>query len=112
MKTGAFQRASFEQTADVLLDAGQFAEVNDLRGVTERIMLGMVCQLGTGAFELVLDHEALQQAMEVCVAPRHLADAAALSSCRRCSCTPTAQAPSRSRLPDRARPSASRLRPA
>jgi hypothetical protein len=59
-EVGAFQRASFEQTADVLLDASQFGEVNDLRGVTERIMLGMVAQIGTGAFDLLLDTEALQ----------------------------------------------------
>jgi hypothetical protein len=64
-EVGAFQRASFEQTADVLLDASQFGEVNDLRGVTERIMLGMVAQIGTGAFDLLLDTEALQFAMEL-----------------------------------------------
>jgi len=64
-ETGAFQRASFEQTADVLLDASQFGETNDLRGVTERIMLGMTAPVGTGAFDLVLDEDALKSAIEL-----------------------------------------------
>ena len=64
-EVGAFQRASFEQTADVLIDASQFGEVNDLRGVTERIMLGMVAQIGTGSFDLLLDTDALKFAMEL-----------------------------------------------
>ena len=64
-ETGPFQRASFEQTSDVLVDACQFGESNDLRGVTERIMLGMVAEVGTGSFDLVLDLQALKTAMEV-----------------------------------------------
>ena len=69
---GAFQRASFEQTADVLLDACQTGEENALTGVTERIMMGMVAAVGTGAFELVLDGSMLMHAMELPQLPTQL----------------------------------------
>ena len=37
---GPLLRCSFEKTAEVLIDAGMFAELDPLKGVTENIMLG------------------------------------------------------------------------
>jgi DNA-directed RNA polymerase II subunit RPB1 len=42
-----------------------FAERDKMTGVSENIMLGQLCPLGTGSFDLLLDEEALADAFEV-----------------------------------------------
>jgi DNA-directed RNA polymerase II subunit RPB1 len=61
-EAGALARASFEETVELLLDAGAAAERDDCRGVSENIMLGQLAPVGTGSFEVVLDEEALLNA--------------------------------------------------
>eukprot|EP00005_Dracoamoeba_jomungandri_P005646 CAMPEP_0174262196 /NCGR_PEP_ID=MMETSP0439-20130205/12829_1 /TAXON_ID=0 /ORGANISM="Stereomyxa ramosa, Strain Chinc5" /LENGTH=1899 /DNA_ID=CAMNT_0015346859 /DNA_START=57 /DNA_END=5756 /DNA_ORIENTATION=+ len=65
VETGPLMRCSFEETADVLLEAATFAEFDPLRGVTENILLGQLAPLGTGSFELYLDEKMLKGAIEV-----------------------------------------------
>lgn len=50
--------------------AATYAERDNCTGVSENIMLGQMCPLGTGAFDLVLNEEALQDAFEVQVRPK------------------------------------------
>lgn len=57
--TGALMRCSFEETVEILLDAAAAAELDDCRGISENIMLGQIAPLGTGAFDVVLDDNAL-----------------------------------------------------
>ena len=52
---GPFRRASFEQTVEILLQAGVFSDVQRFSGISENIMFGQLCPLGTGAFKLLLD---------------------------------------------------------
>ncbi|KAL6045208.1 DNA-directed RNA polymerase II subunit RPB1 [Balamuthia mandrillaris] len=65
VETGPLMRCSFEETADILLEAATFAELDNLKGVTENIILGQLPPLGTGCFDLFLDEVMLKDAMEI-----------------------------------------------
>ena len=62
--TGPLLRCSFEETCEILFDAAAFAEKDDLKGVTENIMLGQITPCGSGLIDLFLDEEALKEARE------------------------------------------------
>ncbi|KAL5997271.1 DNA-directed RNA polymerase II subunit rpb1 [Asimina triloba] len=63
--TGPMMRCSFEETVDILLDAAMYAETDNLKGVTENIMLGQLAPIGTGDCALYLNDQMLQQAIEL-----------------------------------------------
>uniref|UniRef100_A0A1I8H8Q8 DNA-directed RNA polymerase subunit n=1 Tax=Macrostomum lignano TaxID=282301 RepID=A0A1I8H8Q8_9PLAT len=63
--TGALARCSFEETVDILMEAASSAEVDPVKGVSENIMLGQLARIGTGCFDLLLDHEQCRFAMEI-----------------------------------------------
>lgn len=62
---GCLMKCSFEETADVLLEAATHGEVNALRGVSENVILGQTVKMGTGAFDLLLDAEKCKMGMEI-----------------------------------------------
>ena len=80
---GALMRCSFEETVyeiytlmlntdhfvcvqvDVLMEASAHGEVDDMIGVSERIMLGQLPRCGTGFFDLMLDEEKCKLGMEI-----------------------------------------------
>lgn len=49
------RKSSFEETVEIFLEASAFAEMDELRGVTENVMLGQLCRLGTGCFDVIMD---------------------------------------------------------
>lgn len=49
------RKSSFEETVEIFLEASAFAELDELRGVTENVMLGQLCRLGTGCFDVMMD---------------------------------------------------------
>lgn len=57
-------QSSFEETVEILFRAATYGEVDRLRGVSENILLGQQCPLGTGACQLVLDEEKLLDAID------------------------------------------------
>lgn len=57
---GPLAKCSFEQTTDMLINAGVFAEVDRINGVAANIMLGQVAPCGTGDSEILIDEVALQ----------------------------------------------------
>lgn len=63
--TGALMRCSFEETVEILLEAGSAAELDDCRGISENVMLGQMAPLGTGAFDVMVDDKMLQVASGV-----------------------------------------------
>lgn len=67
VETGPLMRCSFEETVDILLEAAAFAERDNMRGVSENIMLGQFSNIGTGAVTLLLNEDMLQDAIEVAV---------------------------------------------
>lgn len=62
--TGPLMRCSFEETTEILFEAAMYAETDNLKGVTENIMLGQLAPLGTGYFELFLNEKMLANAIE------------------------------------------------
>ncbi|KAK6461333.1 DNA-directed RNA polymerase II largest subunit [Scheffersomyces coipomensis] len=60
--TGALMRCSFEETVEILLEAGAAAELDDCRGISENVMLGQMAPLGTGSFDVMVDDKMLQTA--------------------------------------------------
>jgi DNA-directed RNA polymerase II subunit RPB1 len=53
-------KCSFDGNVDEILIAAVYAEVQNLEGVTENIILGQLPRIGTGCFDLLLDAEKLQ----------------------------------------------------
>ncbi|HII00351.1 TPA: DNA-directed RNA polymerase subunit A'' [Methanosarcinaceae archaeon] len=52
-KASVFARAAFEVTVSHLLDAGMRGDVDELKGVTENIIVGQPIRMGTGDVHLV-----------------------------------------------------------
>ena len=52
-KASVLSRAAFEVTVDNLLEAATHGETDELKGVTENVIVGQPIKLGTGAIELV-----------------------------------------------------------
>ena len=50
------RKCSFEQTVEVLIDAAVYAELDPLKGVSENIIMGQLCKIGTGCFDVIMDN--------------------------------------------------------
>lgn len=61
--TGALMRCSFEETVEILFEAGACAEMDDCRGVSENVILGQMAPIGTGSFDVMIDEESLVKYM-------------------------------------------------
>ncbi len=59
LETGPMMRCSFEETVEILFEAAAYSMPDRCLGVAENVILGNLCPLGTGAFELFLDMEVL-----------------------------------------------------
>jgi DNA-directed RNA polymerase II subunit RPB1 len=59
--SGPLIRSSFEETCEILMDAAMFAEADDMHGASDNIMLGQLCPIGTGHFDLLLDEVKLRR---------------------------------------------------
>lgn len=64
VETGPLMKCSFEETTDMLLEGAVLGEKDELKGVTENIMMGQLAPIGTGSFTLLLNEEMLKQAIE------------------------------------------------
>lgn len=53
------RQASFEETNDILFRAAQYSERDAMAGVSENILMGQLCPVGTGAFSLLIDEDKL-----------------------------------------------------
>ena len=63
MKDSVITHSSFEMTTDILLDAGIYGKTDNLRGVSESIIVGKKIPTGTGIFKLFMDKEMLNEEM-------------------------------------------------
>lgn len=52
---GPLRRASFEETVEILFEAGVFAKEQNFYGVTENLMFGQLAPIGSGSFKLLFD---------------------------------------------------------
>ena len=60
LDSDVFAKASFEKTMDHFINAAIFNEKDTTNSVSSRILLGKVIPGGTGAFELLLDSEKIE----------------------------------------------------
>ena len=67
---GPLSRASFEECVEHLYRAAAYAERDDLHGISPNIMLGKLAPLGTGTFDVFLDHKMLKQPGNIVYAPQ------------------------------------------
>jgi DNA-directed RNA polymerase II subunit RPB1 len=56
---GPLAKCSFEETSDMLIKAGMFAEYDPVNGVSANIMLGQIPPCGTGDANIMIDEEKL-----------------------------------------------------
>jgi len=59
---GPWMKCSFEETVEILMDASIYNEVDHMRAVSENIIFGQLCPIGTGAFDVHMDTQALMDA--------------------------------------------------
>ena len=59
---GPIRKCSFEETVEILLEAGLYGERDYLTGITENILVGQLARLGTGSFDLLLDLNQIENA--------------------------------------------------
>jgi len=64
VELGPLRKCSFEETVDILLEAGLFSETDHLGGITENIMVGQLAPFGTGCFDILLDIDKIKNAKE------------------------------------------------
>lgn len=57
--SGPLRKCSFEETAEILLEAAFFGEYDALTGITENIIFGQLAHYGTGSFDLIVDRKQL-----------------------------------------------------
>ncbi|OWB54506.1 hypothetical protein B5S28_g355 [[Candida] boidinii] len=57
--TGPLMRCSFEETVEILFEAGAAAELDACDGVSQSVILGQMGPFGTGSFELYLNQDKL-----------------------------------------------------
>lgn len=57
LDNGVLTKASFEETVEVLTDAAAFGEIDNLRGISDNIMLGQTIPAGTGVMDILYDTE-------------------------------------------------------
>ena len=62
LDTDPLGRASFEKTIEQLLTAAAFNEVDYLRGVSSRIMVGKCIKGGTGLCDILIDVDLVENA--------------------------------------------------
>jgi DNA-directed RNA polymerase II subunit RPB1 len=60
LDTDPLSRASFEKTVEQLLMASAFNEIDHMRSVSSRIMVGRCIKGGTGTCEVMLDNELIE----------------------------------------------------
>lgn len=57
------RKCSFEETVDILLEAGVFSEKDNLLGISENVLVGQLAPLGTGCFDLLIDLEQIENSI-------------------------------------------------
>ncbi|MDE1761876.1 MAG: DNA-directed RNA polymerase subunit A'' [Candidatus Micrarchaeota archaeon] len=63
-KESIFARAAYEETVKHLINAAAFGERDDMRGVTENVLIGKQIMLGTGSVTLAIKKEDLAKISE------------------------------------------------
>ncbi len=60
-KQSVFAKAAYEETVKHLVNAAAFSEIDNMRGVTENILVGKQIPIGTGSVHLAIKKEDMQK---------------------------------------------------
>jgi len=60
MDTDPLSKASFERTVEMLVNSAVFGEVDNLRSVSSRLIMGRAIKCGTGFPEIIVDTDILE----------------------------------------------------
>lgn len=63
LDTDPLARASFEETVEQLLHAAAYSKTDYVRSISSQVMLGQLINAGTGAFDILIDHDKIKQSM-------------------------------------------------
>eukprot|EP00449_Zooxanthella_nutricula_P049003 CAMPEP_0198601680 /NCGR_PEP_ID=MMETSP1462-20131121/149819_1 /TAXON_ID=1333877 /ORGANISM="Brandtodinium nutriculum, Strain RCC3387" /LENGTH=1832 /DNA_ID=CAMNT_0044333415 /DNA_START=69 /DNA_END=5564 /DNA_ORIENTATION=+ len=61
---GPLMKCSFEETVEILMDAAIYNETDPMRSVSENILFGQLCEVGTGIFDVYMDDSKEMEADE------------------------------------------------
>lgn len=50
------RKSSFEETVEMLYDASVYSELDKMRGISENIVFGQKCFIGTNTFDIFIDY--------------------------------------------------------
>ena len=56
---GPLSKASFEESSKMLVNAGMFAELDKMNGITSNVMTGQIARVGTGSSKIIIDESKL-----------------------------------------------------
>jgi DNA-directed RNA polymerase II subunit RPB1 len=59
---GPLSKASFEESSKMLVNAGMFAELDKMNGITSNVMTGQIAKVGTGSSKIIVDQSKLPMA--------------------------------------------------
>jgi DNA-directed RNA polymerase beta' subunit len=65
MDVGVLTKASFEETVEILTDAAAFGELDQLKGISDNIMLGQLVPAGTGIIDVLYDNDMKRSVYDV-----------------------------------------------
>lgn len=51
------RKASFEETVKMMYEAAIHGQVDPLKGISEKIILGQSCEIGTNTFDIIIDRK-------------------------------------------------------
>lgn len=54
---GPLMKCSFEETVEILMDAAIYNEVDNMLAVSENVIFGQLCPIGTGSFDVFMDDQ-------------------------------------------------------
>jgi DNA-directed RNA polymerase II subunit RPB1 len=54
---GPLMKCSFEETVEILMDAAIYNEMDHMRSVSENVIFGQLCPVGTGVFDIHMDDQ-------------------------------------------------------
>lgn len=65
LDSGPLKKCTFEETQDVLMEAALNAEVDNLQGVSENILMGKLVPAGTGTFDIAFNDDIYEEEQPV-----------------------------------------------
>jgi DNA-directed RNA polymerase II subunit RPB1 len=70
---GTLTKCSFEETVEILTDAAAFGDIDNLRGISDNIIVGQTVPAGTGVMDIIYDPDVEMEVEEISREPTPVA---------------------------------------